>query len=92
MMMFVNFIPMLLSGLMKYKRIVFPALMGLAIAGLVYGVCLKCRADGYDQAIEETNAEKLETINENLRIKQKSDNIMRPNDNDYLDWLLSQSN
>ena len=87
MMILLNFMPLLLSFLKSHWRIVFPVLMGLIVVGMVYGVYRKGHANGYSKAIEETNREKLETINENLRIKEKSDNIVRPSELALLERL-----
>jgi hypothetical protein len=75
-MMFLNFIPMMLSGLMKYKRIVLPVLMVLMVLGLVYGVYSRGHTNGYAQAISDTNREKLETINENIDTRKKQDRVV----------------
>lgn len=91
MMMFLSFMPSLLTMLKKYRHIVFPALMALIVVAFVVGVYLKGHANGYSRAIEETNREKLETINENLRIKQKSDNIVRPSELVLIERLRGKS-
>ena len=70
-----------LGGLaLKGRRFIFPVLMVFTIAVLGYGGYLIADRNGYNRAIQETNEQKLETINGNLRIKEKSDNIIRPTD------------
>lgn len=55
-------------------------LAGAALSVISLGLYMKGRLDGYDKAIRETNAERLKTINDNLKIKQGADIIMRPDD------------
>lgn len=87
-MMFLSFIPSLLNMLIKYKRIIFPVLVGLAVVLLVSGALMKAKASGHKQATDECNAGKLETINESLRIKEKHENVPRVSDADYINRLL----
>ena len=65
--------------------------LGLLVALMVYGVYLKGVDNGYDKAIEETNREKLETIHESLRIKEKTNAIPRPGDGDVISKLWSKT-
>lgn len=65
--------------------------LALAVALLVGGVWLHGDANGYGRRSEEVNAEKLETINENIRIKEDAENIPLPSDIDYINRLRSKT-
>ena len=83
---------MWILSLLMNKRIVFPVLMGLAIVTVVSGVYLRGHANGYSKGIGECNYEKQETINENLRIKEKVRSIRRlVNDDAYIERLRNGS-
>lgn len=73
------------------RNIDYRVWLGLLIALMVYGVYLKGVDNGYDKAIEETNREKLETIHESLRIKEKTYSIPRPGDGDVINRLREKT-
>lgn len=71
------FLPQILMFVVKNTRFIFPVLLGLIVVLMVYGVYQSGHASGYTQGKDECQQQKIEAINENLRIKEKSDNIIR---------------
>lgn len=81
-----------MTWLIRNWRIVCLGLSVLTVLAIVVGGYFKGHANGYSQAKQECNQEKLETINENIQIIDKAlahDN--RTNDA-YIRWLQSQQN
>jgi hypothetical protein len=79
-----------ITWIIANARIVIGCLGLLVVTNALtaFGVYLKGHANGYTQAQNECNAGKVETINENIKIIDKSKDIKRPSDIAYRERLL----
>lgn len=76
---------------MAWLKSKFLLIAGILFAVSVLGAYVKGRMDGHDKAVSKHNLEKMETVNENIRIIEKAKDVRRPDDNAYRHWLQSQS-
>jgi hypothetical protein len=69
-------LPLILSFLKSHWRTVSLVLMVLSIVGLVYGAYTMIDTNGYNRGIKDCNAQKQETIDENIEIRKKQDKVV----------------
>jgi disulfide bond formation protein DsbB len=63
----------------------------LSVLGALGGIYAAGYSHGHEKATSKAEIEKKDTINGNIKIKQKQDRVTRPSDSDYRRRLLEKS-